>query len=374
MAAVAAEEALADFHARHSARSRSYRYRIYRRRERSPLEVRRSWWYPRRIDLDALAASADLLLGEHDFRAFTPTETQHDVFLRTVLARPRGTSAATHLDFEITADSFLRHMVRTLVGTMLERQPEEIARLLEGRVRAGGRRDRAALGPLPRRRRATEAATPIEAVRFPVGLFDLDGTLIDSGPMILASMKHAAKTCSAATFPDEVLTAAVGGPGLDAQMHALDPERVDELVAAYREHNEPLHEELEAFWEVVEVLPRLRAEGRRLGIVTAKRRATVQLAFDACPGSRRTSRSSSAPRTRAPQARSRPDPRGAGAAGRVRPRRCLRRRLPVRRRAAKAAGVYAVAVAWGGIHGAEALEREEPDVLVHHAEELLGVL
>ena len=120
-----------------SARSRSYRYRIYRRRERSPLEVRRSWWYPRRVDLDALAASADLLHGEHDFRAFTPTDTQHDVFLRTVLAaswHERG----DHLDFEITADSFLRHMVRTLVGTMLDRQPDDIARLLEGRVR--GRR------------------------------------------------------------------------------------------------------------------------------------------------------------------------------------------------------------------------------------------
>ena len=142
VAAVAAEEAPSDFHARHSARSRSYRYRIYRRRERSPLEVRRSWWYRRRIDLDALAASADLLLGDHDFRAFTPTETQHDVFLRRVLAaswHERG----EHLDFEITADSFLRHMVRTLVGTMLDRRPEEIARLLDG----GSRPDAGATAP-----------------------------------------------------------------------------------------------------------------------------------------------------------------------------------------------------------------------------------
>jgi len=135
VAAAAAEEAAEDFHARHSARSRSYRYRIFRRRERSPLEVRRSWWYARRIDLDALAASADLLLGEHDFRAFTPAESQHDVFLRNVLSaswHERG----DHLDFEITADSFLRHMVRTLVGTMLSRRPEEIARLLDGGPRS----------------------------------------------------------------------------------------------------------------------------------------------------------------------------------------------------------------------------------------------
>ena len=70
-------------------------------------------------------------VGEHEFRAFTPTETQHDVFMRRVLAsawHERG----DHLDFEITADSFLRHMVRTLVGTMLDRRPEEIARLLDG--------------------------------------------------------------------------------------------------------------------------------------------------------------------------------------------------------------------------------------------------
>ncbi|HEU0303676.1 MAG TPA: tRNA pseudouridine(38-40) synthase TruA [Gaiellaceae bacterium] len=135
VAAVSAEQAPDDFHARHSARSRSYRYRIHRRRERSPFERRRSWWYTRRVDVDALAASADVLLGEHNFRAFTPTETQHDVFDRMVLAaswHERG----DHLEFEITADSFLRHMVRTLVGTMLERQPEDIARLLEGRARA----------------------------------------------------------------------------------------------------------------------------------------------------------------------------------------------------------------------------------------------
>jgi tRNA pseudouridine38-40 synthase len=135
VSAVAAERADEDFHARHSARSRTYRYRIYRRRERSPFEQHRSWWYSYRLDLGALAESADVLLGEHDFRAFTPTETQHEVFSRRVLSaawHERG----DHLDFEITADSFLRHMVRALVGTMLERRPEELAALLEGRPRS----------------------------------------------------------------------------------------------------------------------------------------------------------------------------------------------------------------------------------------------
>ncbi len=124
----------ADFDARRSARARSYRYRIYRRRSPSPFEARRSWWYPRPLDEERLPESAELLLGEHDFRAFTPTETKLRVFVRTVeyaVWHRRGDA----LELEITADSFLRHMIRTLVGTMLERAPEEIASLLEGRDR-----------------------------------------------------------------------------------------------------------------------------------------------------------------------------------------------------------------------------------------------
>jgi tRNA pseudouridine38-40 synthase len=135
VAMVAAEEVSPGFHARYSARSRSYRYRIWRRRERSPFEHRRAWWYPRPLDEERLAVAADLLVGEHDFRAFTPAETQHEVFVRSVL------TAAWHrrgdaLELEITADSFLRHMVRTLVGSMLERSPEQIEALLEGRPRS----------------------------------------------------------------------------------------------------------------------------------------------------------------------------------------------------------------------------------------------
>jgi tRNA pseudouridine38-40 synthase len=135
VAVTAAAEVDGGFHARHSARARSYRYRIWRRRTPSPFERRRSWWYPRPVDESRLAESAALLLGEHDFRAFTPTETEHVVFLRNVrsAAWERRDDA---LELEITADSFLRHMVRTLVGTMLEQEPAEIERLLEGRPRA----------------------------------------------------------------------------------------------------------------------------------------------------------------------------------------------------------------------------------------------
>src|SRR5919197_5447351 len=115
VAVLGAEAAAEGFHARKSARSRTYRYRIFRRRAPSPFEHRRSWWMPRPLDVERLREQATLLLGEHDFRAFTPTETQHEVFLRVVESAV-WYERDDHVDFEITADSYLRHMVRTLVG------------------------------------------------------------------------------------------------------------------------------------------------------------------------------------------------------------------------------------------------------------------
>jgi tRNA pseudouridine38-40 synthase len=135
VAVLAVQEAAPDFHARHSAQARSYRYRIFRRRQPSPFERTRSLWYPRPLDEESLARSAALLVGDHDFRAFTPAETQHEVFKRVVTAAAWRRNGEV-LEFEITADSFLRHMVRTLVGTMLERPPDELPRLLEGRPRS----------------------------------------------------------------------------------------------------------------------------------------------------------------------------------------------------------------------------------------------
>lgn len=138
LAVVAAEEAPEGFHARFSARSRTYRYGVRTGASRSALQARRVLWWPRPVDVDALEAATALLLGEHDFRAFTPTETQHDVFVRNVLAAG-WEQDGERLDFTITADSFLRHMVRTLVGTMLEAgpsAPERVAGLLDGRPRA----------------------------------------------------------------------------------------------------------------------------------------------------------------------------------------------------------------------------------------------
>ena len=212
-------------------------------------------------------------------------------------------------------------------------------------------------------------------MRFQTVLFDLDGTLIDSGAIILASMRHAADTVLQRRIPDEQLMAAVGGPGLVAQMRALDPERVDELVRVYREHNEPLHAELQACEGILDVLPELRHRGARLGIVTAKRLATVRLAFgvisdlepyfDVVVGSDETERHKPHPDPiLLALERLEAEPRRAAYVG----------DSPFDVQAAKAAGVHAVAVTWGRIHDEERLAREEPDAIVHTAEELLAAL
>ena len=123
------------FHARFSAIGRSYRYVVLNRRVRAPLVARRALWWPRPLDDEALHACAALLVGDHDFTAFTPTETEHEVLRRQIRAAA-WERRAEELHFTVTADSFLRHMVRTLVGTMLETEPAQFERLLAGRPRS----------------------------------------------------------------------------------------------------------------------------------------------------------------------------------------------------------------------------------------------
>jgi tRNA pseudouridine38-40 synthase len=128
------------FDARRDARSRTYCYRVLARRERSAFERGRALWWPHRIDVEALRACASALVGTHEFTAFTPTETHHVRFERNVLDA-RWVLDGDVLEFWITADAFMRHMNRVLVGTMLEvaadRRPlQSFRRLLEGRPRA----------------------------------------------------------------------------------------------------------------------------------------------------------------------------------------------------------------------------------------------
>ena len=124
------------FDARGDAVSRSYTYTVLARRAPDPLRRRYELHHPGPIDVDALAACAAAIAGQHDFTAFTPTETQHVFFDRAVLSA-RWVRDGDRLVFELTADALLRHMVRILVGTMLERpDPELFRRLVEGRPRS----------------------------------------------------------------------------------------------------------------------------------------------------------------------------------------------------------------------------------------------
>jgi tRNA pseudouridine38-40 synthase len=137
VAVLASESAPDGFDARRDARSRTYRYRVHTRTAPSPFERNRALWWPRPLDREALAACAAALSGSHDFTAFTPTETDHVRFERDVLRAEWVEEPGDVLAFWIAADTFMRHMVRVLVGTMLEGiAPERFAALLEGRPRS----------------------------------------------------------------------------------------------------------------------------------------------------------------------------------------------------------------------------------------------
>jgi pyrophosphatase PpaX len=212
-------------------------------------------------------------------------------------------------------------------------------------------------------------------MRFPIVLFDLDGTLIDSGPIILASMQHAARTVLGREIPAEELGTTIGGQGIVAQMQALDAEHADELLEVYKEHNDGLHETLEAFDELLALLPRLKSEGRKLGIVTAKRRRTVALALDRFPA---LDDEFDVVVAHEDTDRHKPDPDPVLVAverlGGVPSQAAYVGDSPFDIQAAQAAGAFAVAVGWGGIHPDERLLAEKPDAFVRSPEELLDVL
>ncbi len=140
VAVLASVPAPEGFDARRDATSRAYCYRVLVRPERSAFERGRALWWPHRIERAALDACAAALAGPHDFTAFTPTETDHVRFEREVFSA-RWEADGDILAFWIEADTFMRHMNRVLVGTMLEvagqrRALEDFVRLLEGRPRS----------------------------------------------------------------------------------------------------------------------------------------------------------------------------------------------------------------------------------------------
>jgi tRNA pseudouridine38-40 synthase len=140
VAVLAVEVAPAGFNARFDATSRAYTYRVLARPSRSALLRGRvlHWSFP--ADLDALQACAAALVGTHDFRAFTPSDTYHVRFERDVYAAAWESRPGGELAFFIEADTFMRHMNRILVGTMLQvarhqRSVADFCALLNGRPR-----------------------------------------------------------------------------------------------------------------------------------------------------------------------------------------------------------------------------------------------
>src|SRR4051812_24785686 len=185
-------------------------------------------------------------------------------------------------------------------------------------------------------------------MRYPVVLFDFDGTLVDSAAMIEESFRHVADHAGIVLTAERLPELYRLGP-LEAQMAALDAGRADELTRLYRDVNARLHATLEPFPGILPLLETLRGEGRRLGIVTSKRRATLELAFATIPlahlfdvivGSDDVERSKPDPLPLL-HALERLDARPddvvyVGDA-------------PVDVEAARAAGIHSVAVTWGGL-------------------------
>lgn len=132
----------ADFHARRSATARRYRYRILERKTRSALLRHRTWWQREALDCGAMTAAASALLGERDFSAFRAAGCQSKTPMRrlTSVALYRA-DGLLHLEFE--ANAFLHHMVRNLVGVLVEvgrgdAPPHWAAEVLAARDRTRG--------------------------------------------------------------------------------------------------------------------------------------------------------------------------------------------------------------------------------------------
>ena len=151
VAVLSCEAAPTGFDARRDATSRAYCYRILHRPGRAALERSGVLHWPGRLDSPALEECARRLVGAHDFTAFTPTETYHVRFERRVLAAEWRRGGHGRLTFWIEADTFMRHMNRVLVGTMLEvasgqRSAAEFAALLDGAPRSDAGRTAPARG------------------------------------------------------------------------------------------------------------------------------------------------------------------------------------------------------------------------------------
>ena len=139
---VGVREVDAGFHARFDCRQRSYRYQIWNRSTAPALERWRHWWMPRPLDIEAMRQAAICFMGEHDFSVLRASGCQASGAVRTI--RDLRIEQQDHcLSLHVSADAFLYHMVRNLVGNLVEvgigkRTPDEMAVLLDGCDRSLG--------------------------------------------------------------------------------------------------------------------------------------------------------------------------------------------------------------------------------------------
>ena len=135
-----------DFHARFDARLKSYRYRIWNADVMSPFERSYAWHVPMALDVAAMAAAAAALCGTHDFAAFQGTGSDTQTTVRTVVQSAIGRDAGSPLVvYDAVGEGFLRHMVRNIVGTLLEVGRGRYPAAWIGEVLAS--RDRTSAGP-----------------------------------------------------------------------------------------------------------------------------------------------------------------------------------------------------------------------------------
>jgi pyrophosphatase PpaX len=211
-------------------------------------------------------------------------------------------------------------------------------------------------------------------VSYATVIFDLDGTLIDSVPLIVASHRHALATVLGREYPEEMLRAGIGRPLLE-QMRVFDAERAQELFDVYREFNHRVHDEyVRVFPGMLELCDDLRGSGVPVAVATSKMLDAVLLAYAAIPG---LEERVDAMVTIESTATHKPGPEpiehalallGRGADGAV-----YVGDAPSDLQAARAAGVAAVAVTWGACTR-EALAGEEPDAIADTPAELAAIL
>ncbi len=206
-------------------------------------------------------------------------------------------------------------------------------------------------------------------------LFDFDGTLVDTTELIYQSMRHATGEILGREISREILMANVGQP-LPRQMELLSAEHAEELLEAYRLHNEKHHDALiEEFPGVERSLARLRASGVRVAVVTSKRRFSVQMALKTFPGlDEVVDRFVTMEDTTEHKPHPAPLLKGLEFLGGVPPEEAAYvGDSPFDVAAAKAAGVKSVAVSWGAF-SEDALRSAEPDHLVPDLNSAVDVL